>query len=51
MNVATLLLSDSRFPAGGHAHSGGVEPAVTAVVVATPATRHFGVTYAALHGV
>ena len=30
MNVAALLLSDSRFPAGGHAHSGGVEPAVTA---------------------
>jgi urease accessory protein len=27
---AVLLLSDSRFPAGGHAHSGGVEPAVTA---------------------
>jgi urease accessory protein len=30
VSVATLLLSDSRFPAGGHAHSGGVEPAVTA---------------------
>src|SRR5271163_4592270 len=30
MSVAALLLSDSRFPAGGHAHSGGVEPAVTA---------------------
>ena len=28
-----LLLSDSRFPAGGHAHSGGVEPAVTAGTV------------------
>ena len=33
MSVATLLLSDSRFPAGGHAHSGGVEPAVTAGTV------------------
>jgi len=30
MSVSALLLSDSRFPAGGHAHSGGVEPAVTA---------------------
>jgi urease accessory protein len=27
---ATLLLADARFPAGGHAHSGGVEPAATA---------------------
>ena len=33
MSVAALLLSDSRFPAGGHAHSGGVEPAVTARTV------------------
>jgi urease accessory protein len=33
MSVATLLLADSRFPAGGHAHSGGVEPAVTAGTV------------------
>jgi urease accessory protein len=33
VNVAALLLSDSRFPAGGHAHSGGVEPAVTAGTV------------------
>ena len=33
MSVATLLLGDSRFPAGGHAHSGGVEPAVTARTV------------------
>jgi urease accessory protein len=33
MSVAGLLLSDSRFPAGGHAHSGGVEPAVTAGTV------------------
>lgn len=33
MSVAALLLGDSRFPAGGHAHSGGVEPAVTAGIV------------------
>jgi len=33
VSVAALLLSDSRFPAGGHAHSGGVEPAVTARTV------------------
>ena len=34
MSAAALLLGDSRFPAGGHAHSGGVEPAVTAGTVA-----------------
>jgi urease accessory protein len=33
LSVAALLLGDSRFPAGGHAHSGGVEPAVTAGTV------------------
>jgi urease accessory protein len=33
VSVAALLLSDSRFPAGGHAHSGGVEAAVTAGTV------------------
>ena len=27
-SLATLLLADGRFPAGGHAHSGGVESAV-----------------------
>jgi urease accessory protein len=27
MNAASLLLADARFPAGGHAHSGGIEPA------------------------
>lgn len=33
MSVAALLLADGRFPAGGHAHSGGIEPAVTAGAV------------------
>jgi urease accessory protein len=33
LSVAALLLGDSRFPAGGHAHSGGAEPAVTARTV------------------
>lgn len=28
MNAALLLLADGRFPSGGHAHSGGAEPAV-----------------------
>src|SRR6185312_15183722 len=28
--AALLLLADGRFPAGGHAHSGGVEAAVAA---------------------
>jgi urease accessory protein len=28
-----LLLADSRLPAGGHAHSGGLEPAIAAGVV------------------
>jgi urease accessory protein len=27
MATAALLLSDGRFPSGGHAHSGGLEPA------------------------
>jgi urease accessory protein len=31
--AAALLLSDARFPAGGHAHSGGLEPAATARTV------------------
>jgi urease accessory protein len=33
VSIGALLLSDARFPAGGHAHSGGVEPAVTAGTV------------------
>lgn len=31
--ATALLLADARFPAGGHAHSGGVEPACTAGAV------------------
>lgn len=31
--VTALLLSDARFPAGGHAHSGGLEPAHSAGLV------------------
>ena len=33
MSAGILLLADARFPAGGHAHSGGVEPAATAGAV------------------
>jgi urease accessory protein len=33
VSTATLLLADARFPAGGHAHSGGVEPATMAGTV------------------
>ena len=40
MNPALLLLSDGRFPAGGHAHSGGVEAAVKAGRVHDAATLH-----------
>jgi urease accessory protein len=32
-----LLLADSRLPSGGHIHSGGVEMAVSAGLLATPA--------------
>jgi urease accessory protein len=32
-DVIALLLADARFPAGGHAHSGGLEPAYTAGTV------------------
>ena len=31
--AALLLLADGRFPAGGYAHSGGLEPAITAGLV------------------
>ena len=33
MSGAALLLADARFPGGGHAHSGGLEPAATAGAV------------------
>jgi urease accessory protein len=36
--AAMLLLADARFPAGGHAHSGGVEPAASAGAVTGTAT-------------
>jgi urease accessory protein len=36
MTAALLTLADSRLPAGGHAHSGGVEQAVAAGVVGDP---------------
>jgi urease accessory protein len=35
---ALLTLADSRLPAGGHTHSGGVEQAIAAGVVIDPAT-------------
>ena len=33
MTAALLTLADSRFPAGGHTHSGGVEQAITGGLV------------------
>ncbi len=36
MTAALLTLADSRLPAGGHAHSGGVEQAIAAGVVTDP---------------
>jgi urease accessory protein len=38
VSVAGLLLSDARFPGGGHAHSGGLEPAAAAGAVTDVAT-------------
>src|SRR5919199_637619 len=37
MTAALLTLADSRLPAGGHTHSGGVEQAIAAGVVRDPA--------------
>lgn len=37
MNVLTLLLADSRFPGGGHVHSGGLEEAAARGLVRTEA--------------
>lgn len=36
--AAAFLLADGRFPSGGHAHSGGMEPAVRAGRVFDPAS-------------
>lgn len=36
--AALLVLADGRFPAGGHAHSGGAEPAVAAGRIKDAAT-------------
>jgi urease accessory protein len=38
MTAALLTLADSRLPAGGHTHSGGVEQAIAAGVVTDPAS-------------
>jgi urease accessory protein len=38
MTAALLTLADSRLPAGGHTHSGGVEQAIAAGVVRDPAS-------------
>ena len=35
MRTAVLALADSRFPGGGHAHSGGVEEAITSGIVSS----------------
>src|SRR3954468_22128158 len=36
MTAALLTLTDSRLPAGGHTHSGGVEQAIAAGVLTDP---------------
>src|SRR4051812_45113574 len=38
MTAALLTLADSRLPAGGHTHSGGVEQAIAAGVVSDPSS-------------
>jgi urease accessory protein len=38
VTAALLILADSRLPAGGHAHSGGVEQAIAAGIVTDPAS-------------
>lgn len=42
MELAALMLADSRFPGGGHVHSGGLEEAVArGVVTDLPSLRRF----------
>jgi urease accessory protein len=38
MTAALLTLADSRLPAGGHAHSGGVEQAIAAGMITDPSS-------------
>jgi urease accessory protein len=38
MNLAALMIADSRFPGGGHAHSGGLEEAVARRLVTDEAS-------------
>ncbi|MFC6093273.1 urease accessory protein UreF [Saccharothrix lopnurensis] len=38
MNLVALMLADSRFPGGGHAHSGGLEEAVARRLVTDEGT-------------
>lgn len=48
MDVAALLLADSRFPGGGHVHSGGLEEAATrGLVTGQPSLAAF--VYGRLH--
>jgi urease accessory protein len=42
MNLAALMIADSRFPGGGHVHSGGLEEAVARrLVTDEPSLRSF----------
>ncbi|WP_158848501.1 urease accessory protein UreF [Saccharothrix deserti] len=42
MNLAALMIADSRFPGGGHVHSGGLEEAVARKLVTDePSLRSF----------
>lgn len=38
--AALLVLADGRFPAGGHAHSGGALPAASAPLLDITAEAH-----------
>ena len=50
MSVALLLLSDGRFPAGGYAHSGGLEEAVEGGLAAHEVPRFLRDRLAAVSG-